>query len=55
MSCPAVDYVQEHFLHQGSQKNETAAQQAKDEKISDGIRFVYQKATGKRFPIKDKS
>ncbi|KAH8829614.1 hypothetical protein DL96DRAFT_1708736 [Flagelloscypha sp. PMI_526] len=51
----AVDYVQEHFLHQGAQNNESAVEQAKDEQISDAIRSGFKKATGHDFPIKDKS
>lgn len=33
-----VDFVQEKFLKQGPQDNETAVEQAKDEQISDFIR-----------------
>ncbi|KAK7906394.1 hypothetical protein PG985_016400 [Apiospora marii] len=49
-----VDWVQEHVLGQGQQSNESAAEQAKDEAISDGIRDQYKKATGTDFPSKDK-
>ncbi|KAF1971475.1 hypothetical protein BU23DRAFT_556006 [Bimuria novae-zelandiae CBS 107.79] len=49
-----VDYVQEKFLGQGAQNNESAAEQAKDEQISDFIRGQYKNATGKDVPIKDK-
>ncbi|KAK7952916.1 hypothetical protein PG996_013801 [Apiospora saccharicola] len=49
-----VDWVQEHVLGQGQQSNESAAEQAKDEAISDGIRNQYKKATGSDVPIKDK-
>ncbi|KAI1774477.1 hypothetical protein F4818DRAFT_442619 [Hypoxylon cercidicola] len=49
-----VDWVQEHVLGQGDQTNETAAEQAKDEQISDFIRDQYKKTTGSDVPIKDK-
>ncbi|KAM0350843.1 hypothetical protein ACHAP4_009748 [Fusarium culmorum] len=42
----AVDYVQENFLGGGSQNNESAVEQAKDEAISDAIRDQYKGATG---------
>ncbi|KAK0488446.1 hypothetical protein IW261DRAFT_1556912 [Armillaria novae-zelandiae] len=50
-----VDFVQEHFLGQGKQSNESALEQAKDEQISDAIRSGYKSMTGKDFPIADKS
>ncbi|KAJ7076210.1 hypothetical protein B0H15DRAFT_893549 [Mycena belliarum] len=50
----AVDFVQEK-MGGGSQKNESAFEQAKDEQISDAIRRQYKNATGKEFPVKDKS
>ncbi|KAM3551008.1 hypothetical protein MY1884_007875 [Beauveria asiatica] len=50
----AVDFVQEKVLGQGQQSNETAAEQAKDEAISDYIRDKYKGATGSDFPIADK-
>lgn len=46
--------MQEKFLGKGDQSNESAAEQAKDEKISDFIRDQYKKATGSEFPIADK-
>ncbi|KAI5865242.1 hypothetical protein GGS23DRAFT_594785 [Durotheca rogersii] len=49
-----VDWVQEHILGQGDQSNESAVEQAKDERISDFIRDQYKKTTGSEFPIKDK-
>ncbi|OQV09913.1 hypothetical protein CLAIMM_13987 [Cladophialophora immunda] len=49
-----VDFVQEKFLGQGPQDNESAVEQAKDEQISDFIRDKYKSATGKDFPVKDK-
>ncbi|KAI1125803.1 hypothetical protein F5Y10DRAFT_246142 [Nemania abortiva] len=49
-----VDWVQEHVLGQGDQSNESAAEQAKDEKISDFVRDQYKKQTGSDFPVKDK-
>ncbi|KAI1333643.1 hypothetical protein F5Y15DRAFT_421627 [Xylariaceae sp. FL0016] len=49
-----VDFVQEKFLGQGDQSNESAAEQAKDEQISDFIRDQYKKQTGSDMPIKDK-
>ncbi|KAF4449543.1 hypothetical protein F53441_7202 [Fusarium austroafricanum] len=50
----AVDFIQEKFLGGGDQSNESAAEQAKDEAISDAIRDQYKNATGKDFPIADK-
>ncbi|WXC59305.1 hypothetical protein SNK03_005180 [Fusarium graminearum] len=50
----AVDYVQENFLGGGSQNNESAVEQAKDEAISDAIRDQYKGVTGSEFPIADK-
>lgn len=49
-----IDYVQEKYLHGGDQKNESAAEQAKDKKIAGFIRNQYKGATGKEFPIKEK-
>ncbi|KAK7750272.1 hypothetical protein SLS62_007789 [Diatrype stigma] len=49
-----VDWVQEHVLGQGDQSNESAVEQAKDEKISDFIRGQYKSQTGKDVPIEDK-
>jgi len=49
-----VDLVQEKFLGQGPQDNESAVEQAKDEQISDYIRGQYKGQTGGDFPIKDK-
>ncbi|PHH89650.1 hypothetical protein CDD83_5589 [Cordyceps sp. RAO-2017] len=50
----AVDWVQDKILGQGDQSNESAAEQAKDEAISDYIRQQYKDTTGSDFPIKDK-
>ncbi|USP79879.1 hypothetical protein yc1106_07153 [Curvularia clavata] len=49
-----VDFVQEKFLGQGPQDNESALEQAKDEQISDAIRGQYKNMTGKDMPFKDK-
>lgn len=49
-----VDFVQEKFMGQGPQDNESAVEQAKDEQISDFIRGKYKSSTGSDFPIKDK-
>ncbi|OCK82460.1 hypothetical protein K432DRAFT_348996 [Lepidopterella palustris CBS 459.81] len=49
-----IDFVQEKFLGQGPQDNESAVEQAKDEQISDFIRKQYKSATGSDIPIKDK-
>ncbi|KAF2454981.1 hypothetical protein BDY21DRAFT_373834 [Lineolata rhizophorae] len=49
-----IDMFQEKVLGQGQQSNESAIEQAKDEKISDFIRDQYKSATGKDFPVKDK-
>ncbi|KAF7554142.1 hypothetical protein G7Z17_g3102 [Cylindrodendrum hubeiense] len=50
----AVDMIQEKFLGQGDQSNESAAEQAKDEAVSDFIRDKYKETTGKDFFVKDK-
>ncbi|KAG5664356.1 hypothetical protein HG530_001973 [Fusarium avenaceum] len=50
----AVDFVQEKFLGGGDQSNESAAEQAKDEAISDAIRDQYKSATGNEFFVADK-
>ncbi|KAM5346998.1 hypothetical protein ACJ41O_010003 [Fusarium nematophilum] len=50
----AVDFVQEKVLGQGKQSDESAAEQAKDEAISDFIRDKYQGTTGKEFFVEDK-
>ncbi|KAH0542225.1 hypothetical protein FGG08_003347 [Glutinoglossum americanum] len=50
-----VDFVQERILHQGPQDNESAIEQAKDERISDFVRDKYKSVTGKEFPAEDKS
>jgi len=49
-----VDWVQENVFKQGAQNNESALEQAKDEKISDMIRGGYKSGTGKEFPVADK-
>ncbi|CAO2648956.1 Nn.00g099050.m01.CDS01 [Neocucurbitaria sp. VM-36] len=49
-----VDFVQEKFLGQGAQDNESAVEQAKDEQISDFLRGQYKTTTGSDIPIKDK-
>ncbi|EPS38577.1 hypothetical protein H072_7672 [Dactylellina haptotyla CBS 200.50] len=49
-----VDMFQERVLGQGPQNNESAAEQAKDEMISDAIRDNYKKFAGKDVPIADK-
>ncbi|KAH8590911.1 hypothetical protein B0O99DRAFT_284541 [Bisporella sp. PMI_857] len=49
-----IDFVQEKFLGQGPQDNESAVEQAKDEQISDFLRGQYKGATGSDIPIKDK-
>ncbi|PPQ75754.1 hypothetical protein CVT24_002659 [Panaeolus cyanescens] len=49
-----VDFVQERFMGQGPQDNESAFEQAKDEQISDAIRRGYKSTTGSDFPIRDK-
>lgn len=54
MLSTGVDFVQEKFLGQGAQDNESAVEQAKDEQISDYIRKQYHGVTGKDVPIADK-
>lgn len=49
-----IDFVQEKFMGQGDQSNESAAEQQKDEVISDMIRDKYKGIAGSDFPIKDK-
>ncbi|KAF8636748.1 hypothetical protein AX16_010952 [Volvariella volvacea WC 439] len=49
-----VDWVQEHILKEGSQDNESAFEQAKDEQISDAIRRGFKSTTGRDFPVQDK-
>ncbi|KAF3909161.1 hypothetical protein ABW21_db0208830 [Orbilia brochopaga] len=49
-----IDMFQEKVLKQGPQDNESAAEQFKDEHISDFIRDNYKKQTGKDFPVADK-
>ncbi|KAK9900000.1 hypothetical protein P389DRAFT_192296 [Cystobasidium minutum MCA 4210] len=50
----SVDAIQEHVLGQGDQSNESAAEQFKDEQISDAIRVAWKNTTGQELPIKDK-
>ncbi|EGP85699.1 unnamed protein product [Zymoseptoria tritici ST99CH_1A5] len=50
-----VDFVQEKFMGQGAQDNESAVEQAKDEQISDFIRGQYKSKTGSDIPIEDKA
>ncbi|KAL6857907.1 hypothetical protein ACO1O0_005353 [Amphichorda felina] len=50
----AVDMFQDKVLGQGDQSNESAAEQAKDEAISDFIRDKYKETTGKDFFVSDK-
>jgi len=50
-----IDYVQEKFMGQGKQDNESAVEQAKDEQISDFIRGQYKSNTGSEFPVEDKT
>ncbi|KAL2072357.1 hypothetical protein VTL71DRAFT_11700 [Oculimacula yallundae] len=49
-----IDFVQEKFMGQGKQDNESAIEQAKDEQISDFVRGQYKSTTGSDIPIKDK-
>ncbi|KFY44310.1 hypothetical protein V494_01540 [Pseudogymnoascus sp. VKM F-4513 (FW-928)] len=49
-----IDYVQEKFMGQGKQDNESAIEQAKDGQIADFIRSQYKGSTGSDFPIADK-
>jgi hypothetical protein len=54
LSNVGIDFVQERFMGQGPQDNESAVEQAKDEQISDMIRAKYKDMTGSDMPIKDK-
>jgi hypothetical protein len=49
-----IDFVQEKFMGQGPQNNESAIEQAKDEQISDFIRGQYKSKTRSNVPIEDK-
>jgi len=49
-----IDLFQEKVLGHGQQDNESAVEQAKDEKISDFIRGQFKSTTGKDIPIEDK-
>ncbi len=51
---PGVDAFQQYVLKEGDQSNESAAEQAKDEQISDFVRKQYKSVTGKDFPAEDK-
>lgn len=51
---PGIDFVQEKFMGQGPQDNESAVEQAKDEQISDFIRGKYKTVAGSDIPIEDK-
>ncbi|PFH53544.1 hypothetical protein AMATHDRAFT_137527, partial [Amanita thiersii Skay4041] len=48
-----IDYVQENFLKEGSQSNESAFEQTKDAQIENMIRKGYKSATGSEFPLRD--
>ena len=50
-----IDFVQERFMGQGKQDNESAFEQAKDDKIADFVRGQYKSQTGKDFPGGEKS
>ena len=49
-----IDFVQEKFMGQGPQDNESAIEPAKDEQISDLIRGQYKSKTVSDVPIEDK-
>jgi len=49
-----IDFVQEKFIGQGPQNNESAIEQPKDEQISDFIRGQYKSKTRRNVPIEDK-
>ncbi|KAG9083599.1 hypothetical protein FRC06_004464 [Ceratobasidium sp. 370] len=49
-----VDFAQQR-MGGGDQSNESALEQAKDERISDAIRSGYKSVTGSDVPIQDKS
>ncbi|KAG5735459.1 hypothetical protein E4T56_gene12860 [Termitomyces sp. T112] len=46
----AIDFVQEHVLKEGQQKNESAIEQLKDEQIAHAIRNGFKSVTGKELP-----
>lgn len=50
MSTTAIDFVQEHILHQGQQKDESAFEQLKDKQIADAIRHQFKNMTGHELP-----
>jgi hypothetical protein len=41
-------------MKQGSQNNESALEQAKDEQISDAVRRGFKMMTGREVPVSDK-
>ncbi|KAG6874733.1 hypothetical protein C0992_006792 [Termitomyces sp. T32_za158] len=49
----AIDFVQEHLLKEGQQKNESAIEQIKDEQIANMLRNGFKSATGKEIPSLD--
>lgn len=53
LPATGVDYVQQ-AMGGGDQSNESAAEQFKDEQISDAIRSKYKSVSGNDFPIEDK-
>lgn len=50
-----VDLVQEHVLGQGPQDNESALEQAKDDKVAGFVRDQYKSRTGNDVPGSKKS
>jgi len=48
----AINFVQEHVLDEGSQKNESFVEKLKDKEIAHLIRHEYKNATGHEFFIK---
>lgn len=48
MITTAVDFVQEHILKEGQQKNESVVEQVKDKEIANAIRHGFESLTGKR-------
>ncbi|KAG6830250.1 hypothetical protein H0H87_008739 [Tephrocybe sp. NHM501043] len=46
----AIDFVQEHVLKEGQQKDETAVEQLKDKQIAEVLRHGFKSATGKDIP-----
>ncbi|THU90103.1 hypothetical protein K435DRAFT_676510 [Dendrothele bispora CBS 962.96] len=50
----AIDFVQEHVLHQGPQKDEGFIERLKDEQLASAINKQYKHSIGHEFPVHKK-